>query len=87
MAARKTKPKKEARVIRSFALTPAMGETLRRLRQDASDRLGWTVSESAIVRAILRYVEQQPDSWAQSHLFPLVEREIAGGMVWGKKAN
>jgi len=58
---------------------------LKRLSRDASDYIGWTVSSSAIVRALVRYAEQQPPGWATSQLFPLVEREIASGTVWGRK--
>src|SRR2546422_7906668 len=82
MARAKPKPKKEPLVVRSFTLTPAMDKTLQCLSQDASDHTGWTVSTSAVVRSILRYVEQQPASWALSYLFPLVEREIQTGVVW-----
>jgi hypothetical protein len=85
MARKKTKQKKEAFVIRSFTLTTLTEETLKRLSGEASDHLGWTVSGSAIMRALLRYTEEQPSSWASSQLFPFVEREIAGGVVWGKK--
>ena len=81
----KVKPQKPVFVIRSLALTRETDETVQRLSGDASDSLGWTVSSSAMVRALLRYVAQQPPSWALSHLFPLVEREIASGLVWGKK--
>lgn len=85
MARAKTKPKKEAFLIRSFTLTPTTAETLQRLSRDASDALGWTVSSSAIMRALLRYAEQQPQNWTTSHLFPFIEYEIASGIVWGKK--
>jgi len=85
MARAKTTPKRQPLVMRSLTLTHDANETLQRLSQNASDSLGWTVSSSAIVRALLQYAEQQPSSWAQSHLFPFVEREITSGMVWGKK--
>lgn len=39
----------------------------------------------AIMRALLRYVGDQPSGWALSQLFPFVEHEIASGVVWGKK--
>ena len=81
----KTEPKKEAFIIRSFTLTTTTDETLKRLSGEASDQLGWTVSGSAIMRALLRYAGEQPSRWASSQLFPFVEREIAGGVVWGKK--
>src|ERR671924_131761 len=85
MAARKTKRKKEPFLIRSFSLTPAMDKRLQRLSQEASDFTVWTVSTSAIVRALLRYVEQQPPTWALSYLFPLIEKELSSGVVWGSK--
>jgi site-specific DNA-methyltransferase (adenine-specific) len=40
---------------------------------------------SAIARALLRYVDRQPTAWAGEPLFPLIEREIADGRVWGKQ--
>jgi len=85
MARAKTTPKRQPLVIRSLTLTHDADETVQRLSKNASDYLGWTVSSSAIVRALLRYVAQHPASWALSHLFPFVEREIASGIVWGKK--
>ena len=88
MARKKTEPKKEAFAIHSFSLTTITEETLKRLSGEASDQLGWTVSSSAIMRALLRYAGESAaaDSrWASSQLFPFVEREIAGGVVWGKK--
>jgi hypothetical protein len=85
MARKKTEPKKEAFAIRSFSLTTITEKTLKRLSGEASDQLGWTVSSSAIMRALLRYVGEQHSTWAASQLFPFVEREIAGGVVWGKK--
>jgi inactivated superfamily I helicase len=85
MASRKTKQRKEPLVVRSFTLTPTLDQMLQRLSQEASDHTGWTVSTSAIVRALLRYVEQQPDTWALSYLFPLVEQELNAGVIWGSK--
>ena len=74
-------------VVRSFTLTPTLDQTLQRLSQDASDFTGWTVSSSAVVRALLRYVEQQPDTWALSYLFPLNERELDAGVIWGSRKS
>jgi len=85
MANGKTRQKKEPILIRSFSLTPALDKTLQRLSQEGSDFTGWSISSSAVVRALLRYVEQQPASWASSVLFPLIGREIARGTVWGSK--
>jgi len=66
-------------------LTPTAERLLQQLGQDASDTLGRPVSSSALLRALLAYVEQQPRSWASSALYPFVEQEIARGRVWGKK--
>jgi hypothetical protein len=66
-------------------IMPETDAALKRLSRDASDYIGWTVSSSAIVRALVRYAEQQTSGWATSQLFPLVEREIARGTVWEKR--
>ncbi len=85
MARRKTAPKKQPLIIRSIALTHDTDTRLQQLSQDASDALGWTVGSSALVRALLQYTKQQPSSWASSMLHPLIEREIAGGLLWGSR--
>jgi len=85
MAPTKSKPKKEPFVIRSLTLTPALETLLHTIGQEASDALGWTVSDSAVVRAVLRYVAQQPPAWRRSVLLLLIEQEIAAGRVWGSK--
>ncbi len=85
MARPTTKRKKQPLVIRSHTLTRKADRLLQRLSQDASDALGWTVSSSAVVRALLRHVEQQPSAWASSVLFPVIEQEIAGGILWGSR--
>jgi hypothetical protein len=69
----------------TLKLTPTGEQVLQRLGQDASDTLGWTVSSSAMLRALLAYVEQQPPSWVSSALYPFVEQEITQGRVWGSK--
>ena len=85
MAQTKSAPKKLPLRVRTHTLSRENDDTLRALSQDASDLLGWTVSGSAVVRALLRYAEQQHLSWARSTLFPLIEQEIAQGRVWGSK--
>lgn len=72
-------------LVRSLTLTPELEALLQSLGQEASDRLGWTVSMSAVVRALLRYVEHRPPAWVREQLHPLIDQEIAGGRVWGKK--
>jgi len=85
MARAKTKPKRRPLVIRSLTLTHDADETLQRLSQNASDYLGWTVSGSAIVRALLRQAAQQSSPWMTTQLSPFIEKEISSGVVWGKK--
>jgi hypothetical protein len=78
-------PKKQHLVIRSHTLTRDTDRSLQQTSRDASVHLGWTVSSSAVLRALLRYAAQQPASWGPTALFPLVEREIATGVAWGSK--
>lgn len=66
-------------------LTEAAEQTLQSLSQDISDALGWTVSKSALMRALLLYVERQLTAWRGEALLPLIEEEIVQGRVWGKK--
>lgn len=76
---------KEPLKVYTMKLTPTVAEMLMRLGQDASDALGWTVSSSAVIRALIHYAGQQPTSWATTALHPLIEEEIAQGRVWGSK--
>lgn len=88
MALLKTKRKKPATpptLISTHSLTPDDAAILQRFSQEASDRLGWTVSSSAMVRALLRHAKRQGSGWVAETLFPLIEGEIQSGIVWGKK--
>jgi hypothetical protein len=85
MASRKTKGKKEPLVVRSFTLTPTLDKTVKQFAQEASDTLGWTISTSAVIRALVRYAEHQGDGWVRSELFPLVEQELNAGVIWGSR--
>lgn len=76
---------KEPLQVVTVKLTPTAGQTLRQLSQDASDTLGWTVTSSAMVRALIQYTRKQPPTWAAAELHPLIEEEIAQGRVWGSK--
>jgi hypothetical protein len=78
-------PQKEPLVIRSHALSGETEHMLTQLSQEASALLGWRASNSAIVRALLRYASQQPTDWKAKRLFPLIEQEIAAGVLWGGK--
>jgi len=77
-------PKKSSFAVHTFTLTEDVAETLRQLSSDASDFLGRTVSDSAIVRALVRQVQQQGPSAADA-IFLFVEKEMEDGRLWGKK--
>jgi hypothetical protein len=85
--ARAQKPpvqEKRAMAVHTFTLTEDVAEMLRRLSSDATDFLGRTVSVSAIVRALVRQLDQQGPP-ASDALFLLVEKEMQSGLIWGKK--
>ena len=81
---KKTLPVEPLKVC-SVKLTPTAEHTLQQLSQDASDIVGWTVSNSAVMRALIAYVGRQTTAWAKETLFPLIEAEIVQGRVWGTK--
>lgn len=88
MATLKTRKKKstdQSFLIRTLSLAPEDIHTLDRIAQEASDYIGWTVSGSAIMRGLLRHADQQGAGWIREQLAPLIEAEIEGGTVWGKK--
>lgn len=87
MARTKKTPPKEPLRVYSLKVTPAAEQLLQTLSQEASDALGWTVSTSAVVRAMFQYVEQQPSAWAAAALHPLIEQEITQGRVWGSRKH
>lgn len=80
-------PQREPLRVYSVKLTPAAATLLMQLGQEASDHLGWTVTSSAVMRALVRYAGQRPPAWAIDELHPLIEEEIAGGRVWGKTSK
>lgn len=85
MATRKLPPKKEPFRISSFALTSSTETTLTRISHDATDVIGRRVSDSAVVRALLRYVEQQQLSWMREQVYPYIEKEVEAGTLWGRR--
>jgi hypothetical protein len=85
MAARKPMPLKKSLFIRTHTLTAENERTLQQLSQEISDVIGWTVSNSAVVRALLRHATTQPSSWVSTTLAPLIEQEMQTGIVWGSK--
>jgi hypothetical protein len=85
--ARAKKPPVEERgamAVHTFTLTEDVVEMLQRLSSDATDFIGRTVSVSAIVRALVRQIDQQGPAAADA-LFILVEKEMKSGRIWGKK--
>lgn len=85
MARGKSSPQKPFLVPRTYTLTRESDILLQQLSQEASDALGWTVGGSAVIRALLRYVAQQPTAWAARTLHPLIEKEIDADIVRGSK--
>jgi hypothetical protein len=85
MTRRKKTLSTEPLKVYSLKVTPTAEQFLKGLCQEASDALGWTVSNSAMLRALLVYIEQQPRSWTATAIHPLIEQEIARGRVWGRK--
>jgi hypothetical protein len=85
MAPRKPKIKKQPLVIRTHSLMAESERLLQRWSQEATDALGWTVSSSAMLRALLQYAARQPTAWASTTLFPIIEQEIQAGVLWGSK--
>ena len=79
------KPKLEF-IIHSLSLTRDVEDILQRLSSDASDFIGRAVSHSAIVRALLRQVDQQGPPGADA-LFVQVEKELKSGVMWGKESE
>jgi hypothetical protein len=73
-------------IVRTFILSPDVVETLVRLSRDASTLLGRAVSGSAIVRALVRQVDQQGPP-AVDALFLVVEKEMKGGVTWGRRKS
>ena len=87
MARTKRTPSPEPLKVCSLALTPSAERLLNDLSQDATDAIGRPVSNSALVRALLQYLAQQPSTWTATTLYPLIEQEIGHGRVWGKKKS
>jgi hypothetical protein len=85
MARAPLKPRKYPLIPHTYALSTDDEQTLERLRHDASAALGWTVGNSAVVRALLRYAAQQSPGWATAALHPLIGRKLDTGTFWGSK--
>jgi hypothetical protein len=87
MAQLKLAPQKPLPAVLTHTLSEEHEKTLQQLSQQTSDITGRTVSNSAIVRALLRYAIQQPPAWVSTTLIPLIEQEMGAGVVWGAKKN
>jgi hypothetical protein len=88
MARARSVPKKAKRefTIHSLSLTRETEDILRRLSGDASDYMGRTVSNSAIVRALLCQVAQQGPPGTDA-LCVQVAKELRSGVMWGKESE
>ncbi len=60
MARQKKIPTKQPLQVSTIKLTETEKGILRRLSQEASDNLGWTVTSSAIIRALIQHAGGQP---------------------------
>jgi len=70
---------------RSITLPLDVEETLRGFSQDAKDFTGRAVGRSAVLRALVHYADQQGEQWVREQIFPLIEKELNAGVMWGKK--
>lgn len=76
-----SKPRaREALQIHSMSLTPTAAGVLTSLASEASDRIGRSISTSAVLRAILTLVEQRIPA---REIFETIEREVGSGRLWG----
>jgi hypothetical protein len=78
-------PPKQPLLIRTHSLSADTDRILELLSREAADVLGWQASNSAILRALLRYAARQPAEWKSRALFPLIAQEIAAGVRRGYK--
>jgi len=83
MIPRKLPLKKESFRVSSFTLTKPAETILKRLSENATDIIGRSISESAIIRALLCEVAKR-GSWATDALFLEVEGEMNAGLLWGR---
>jgi hypothetical protein len=78
------KPTPQPLAVHTVTLAADVVTILRRLSEEASDFLGRSVSSSAIVRALVRQIDQQGPP-ASEALFLVVEQEMKDGRLWGRK--
>jgi hypothetical protein len=70
-------------VLRSYHITAEDQATLQRLGKDLSDITGRTVSQGAILRALIRHAGRQPYAWVAGEVAPIVREEQTAGVRWG----
>jgi hypothetical protein len=84
----RTQPATPPRLLtRTYMLAPADQDALETLARAASEEIRWTISGSAMLRALIRHASSQNVNWARAHLHPLIEAEIGTGLAWGKKGK
>jgi hypothetical protein len=88
MAARKTKPKnKPSLVLRSYRADEGVQDTLDSISRDLTDILGHPVSQSAVIRGLIRWAARQEYEWLKEQLSLLVEGELNAGVSWGRRVG
>ncbi len=85
MTLRTPPPKKDSFLTRTHDLTPPTAARLMKLSIEATDSLGRAVSHSTVIRALLRYAEQQDSAWLHEQFFPLIQQEVEVGTSVGRK--
>jgi hypothetical protein len=81
MPRQKKQTKKPALYKRLILLSEESREQLERLSQECSDRIGTTISQSAVLRGLVRASTHQP----MNALVAAVEAELETGTVWGSR--
>lgn len=78
------KKKKPEIHLTGVALTPAEVKVVQRLSQEATDIIGRTISVSAVLRALVRWVQSQEPKFTREQIVPIIEEELAL-LRWGRK--
>jgi len=81
----KKKQEKPAVKIHTITLTPDAVEALHSLSSDASDYTGCKISGGAVIRALLRFAQQQGVTWVYTNICPHIEAEMQQGLKWGRE--
>lgn len=82
MARLKPQTKKPALYRQLVVLSTETREQLERLSQECSDVVGTTISQSAVLRGLVRASRHQQDVGA---LVVAVEEELHAGVLWGSR--